>query len=75
MWSSSASQNTLPARTLDVVSVEDLDHFIVTLKKGGMSPSTLLDNVIIIAQLCKMNGRSGTTGRCARPKPKSRPPC
>ena len=28
-------------RTLDAVSVEDLNDFIVTLKKGGMSPNTV----------------------------------
>ena len=46
-------------RTLDAVSVEDLNDFIVTLKKGGMSPNTVLHNVIIVAQFCKRNGRSG----------------
>jgi hypothetical protein len=39
--------------------VEDLNDFIVTLKKGRMSPNTVLHNVIIIAQFCKRNGRSG----------------
>jgi integrase len=48
-------------QTLDAVSVEDLNDFIVTLKKGGMSPNTVLHNVIIIAQFCKRNGRPGLT--------------
>jgi integrase/recombinase XerD len=48
-------------KTLDAVSVEDLNDFIVTLKKSGMSPNTVLHNVIIIAQFCKRNGRSGIT--------------
>jgi integrase len=47
-------------QTLDAVSVEDLNDFIVTLKKG-MSPNTVLHNVIIIAQFCKRNGRPGLT--------------
>ena len=43
------------------MSVEDLNDFIVTLQKSGMSPNTVLPNVIIIAQFCKGNGRSGIT--------------
>src|SRR6266481_3310310 len=50
-------------QTLDAVSVEDLNDFIVTLKKGGMSP-----NVIIIAQFCKRNGRSGITRQVQLPE-------
>ena len=34
--------------------VENLNDFIVTLKKGGMPPNTVLHNVIIIAQFCKL---------------------
>ena len=49
-------------RTLDAVSAEDLNDFIVTLKEGGLSPNTVLHNVIIIiAQFCKRSGRSGIT--------------
>jgi|SRR6266571_161918 len=55
-------------RTLDAVSVEDLNDFIVTLKKGGMSPNTVLHNVIIIAQFCKRNGRSGITRQVHLPE-------
>jgi len=50
-------------QTLDAVSVEDLNDFIVTLKKGGMSP-----NVIIIAQFRKRNGRSGITRQVHLPE-------
>ncbi len=57
-----------PGRTLDAVSVEDLNDFIVTLKKGGMSPNTVLHNVIIIAQFCKRNGRSGITRQVRLPE-------
>ena len=55
-------------RTLDAVSVEDLNDFIVTLKKGGMSPNTVLHNVIIVAQFCKRNGRSGITRQVHLPE-------
>lgn len=50
------------------MSVEDLNDFIVTLKKGGMSPNTVLHNVIIIAQFCKRNGRSGITRQMHLPE-------
>jgi hypothetical protein len=53
---------------LEAVSVEDLNDFIVTLKKGGMSPNTVLHNVIIIAQFCKRNGRSGITRQVQLPE-------
>jgi len=50
------------------VSVEDLNDFIVTLQKSGMSPNTVLPNVIIIAQFCKGNGRSGITRQVQLPE-------
>jgi hypothetical protein len=42
--------------------------FIVTLQKSGMSPNTVLPNVIIIAQFCKGNGRSGITRQVQLPE-------
>ena len=39
--------------------MEDLNDFVVKLKKGGMSPNTVLHNVIIIAQFFRRNGRPG----------------
>jgi hypothetical protein len=44
----------------------------VTLKKGGLSPNTVLHNVIIIAQFCKRNGRSGITRQVQLPERISR---
>src|SRR6476619_93941 len=41
------------------VSFEDLNDFIVHLKKLGLDANTVLHNVIIIAQFFKRNGRSG----------------
>lgn len=55
-------------QALDAVSVENLNDFIVTLKKSGMSPNTVLHNVIIIAQFCKRNGRSGITRQVQLPE-------
>ena len=55
-------------QALDAVSVENLNDFIVTLKKGGMSPNTVLHNVIIIARFCKRNGRSGITRQVQLPE-------
>jgi len=48
-------------QTLDTISVEDLNDFVVKLKKSGMSPNTVLHNVIIIAQFCRRNGRPNLT--------------
>jgi site-specific recombinase XerD len=55
-------------QALDAVSVENLNDFIVTLKKGGMSPNTVLHNVIIVARFCKRNGRSGITRQVQLPE-------
>ena len=49
------------SQTLDTISVEDLNDFVVKLKKSGMSPNTVLHNVIIIAQFFRRNGRPGIT--------------
>ncbi|MBV9500809.1 MAG: phage integrase N-terminal SAM-like domain-containing protein [Acidobacteriaceae bacterium] len=37
-------------RRLEQISIEELDDFIVKLKKSGLSANTVLHNVIIIAQ-------------------------
>jgi len=49
-------------RTFDRISIEDLNTFIVHLKKDcGMTANTVLHNVIIIAQFFKRYGRGGIT--------------
>jgi integrase len=48
-------------RTLDSVSTEELNDYVVALMKSGMSANTVLHNVVIIAQFCKRNGRPGLT--------------
>lgn len=46
-------------RMFESVSFEDLNDFIVHLKKLGLDANTVLHNVVIIAQFFKRNGRSG----------------
>ena len=46
----SALWRILRRRTLSEITVEQLNDFVVKLKKGGMSVNTVLHNVIIIAQ-------------------------
>ena len=46
------------------ITVEQLNDFVVKLKKGGMAANTVLHNVIIIAQFSKRNGRPGSPGNC-----------
>ena len=48
-------------RTLDSISTEELNDYVVALMKSGMSANTVLHNVVIIAQFCKRNGRAGLT--------------
>jgi len=49
-------------RTFDDVSIEDLNAYIIHLKKDcGMASNTALHNVIIIAQFFKRHGRGGIT--------------
>jgi integrase len=48
-------------RTLDSISTEELNDYVVALMKSGMSANTVLHNVVIIAQFCKRNGRPGLT--------------
>jgi len=55
-------------RTLADITVEQLNDFVVKLKKGGMSANTVLHNVIIIAQFSKRNGRPGITKQLQLPE-------
>jgi integrase len=48
-------------RTLDSISAEELNDYVVALMKSGMSANTVLHIVVIIAQFCKRNGRPGLT--------------
>ena len=55
-------------RTLDSLTTDELNDFVVNLKKSGMAANTVLHNVIIIAQFCKRNGRSGLTRQLQLPE-------
>lgn len=56
-------------RTLDQVSIEDLNDYIIHLKKDcGMTANTVLHNVIIIAQFFKRHGRGGITRELQLPE-------
>jgi hypothetical protein len=61
-------------QTLDAVSVEDLNDFIVKLKKGGMSPNTVLHNVIIIPSSANATADQESPGRCTCPNESRRFP-
>ena len=56
-------------RKLAEITVEELNDFVVKLKRGGMSANTVLHNVIIIAQFTKRNGRPGITKQLQLPEP------
>lgn len=58
-----------PGRSFECVSVEDLNDFVVALKKSGMEANTVLHNVIIVAQFFKRNGRSGIIRQLQLPEP------
>lgn len=48
--------------TVDAITAEDLNDFVVTLmKKHHMSPNTVLHNIVIIAQFFKRQGRPNMT--------------
>ena len=55
-------------RKLTDISVEELNDFVVKLKKGGMSANTVLHNVIVVAQFSKRNGRPGITKQLQLPE-------
>ena len=60
--------NTFDRRTLDSISTEELNDYVIQLMKSGMSANTVLHNVVIIAQFCKRNGRPGLTRLLHLPK-------
>jgi integrase len=55
-------------RTLSDITVEQLNDFVVKLKRGGMSANTVLHNLIIVAQFSKRNGRPGITKQLQLPE-------
>lgn len=55
-------------RRLAEITIEELNDFVVKLKKGGMAANTVLHNMIIIAQFSKRNGRPGITKQLQLPE-------
>lgn len=54
-------QSEFPRRSVESITVEELNEFIVRLMKRGMSANTVLHNAIIVAQFLKRSGRPGLT--------------
>jgi integrase/recombinase XerD len=54
---------------LEQISTEELNDFIVNLKKSGLSANTVLHTVIIIAQFFRRNGRRDITRELQLPEP------
>ena len=48
-------------RELQQISNEELNEFVIKLRKSGLSANTVLHNIIIIAQFCRRNGRPNLT--------------
>lgn len=55
-------------RELQQISNEELNEFIIKLRKSGLSANTVLHNVIIIAQFCRRNGRPNLTRQLQLPE-------
>src|SRR5260370_7685069 len=58
-----------PGRELQQISIEELDEFVIKLRKSGLSANTVLHNVIIIAQFCRRNARPNLTPEFHLPPP------
>ncbi|HWD97478.1 MAG TPA: hypothetical protein VG345_00505 [Bryobacteraceae bacterium] len=57
-----------PGRELQQISIEELNEFVIKLRKSGLSPNTVLHNVIIVAQFCRRNGRPNLTRELQLPE-------
>lgn len=55
-------------RTFEEITIDELNDFVVHLKKSGMEANTVLHNVIIIAQFFKRSGRGGITRQLHLPE-------
>jgi hypothetical protein len=53
---------------LEQISIEELNDFVVKLRKSGLSANTVLHNVIIIAQFFRRNGRRNITRELQLPE-------
>jgi integrase/recombinase XerD len=55
-------------RTFEGITIDELNDFVVHLKKSGMEANTVLHNMIIIAQFFKRSGRGGITRQLHLPE-------
>ncbi len=61
-------EEQFPGRRLEEISIEELNDFVVKLKKSGLSANTVLHNVIIVAQFFRRNGRRNITRELQLPE-------
>jgi site-specific recombinase XerD len=61
-------EEQFPNRRLEQISIEELNDFVVKLRKSGLSANTVLHNVVIVAQFFKRNGRSNITRELQLPE-------
>jgi integrase/recombinase XerD len=61
-------EQQFPGRELHQISIEELNEFVIKLRKSGLSANTVLHNVIIIAQFCRRNGRLNLTRELQLPE-------
>src|ERR1700694_2090473 len=55
-------------RELPKISIEELNEFVIKLRKSGLSANTVLHNVVIIAQFFRRNGRPNLTRELQLPE-------
>lgn len=55
-------------RQFESISIDELNDFVVRLKKSGMEANTVLHNIIIVAQFFKRSGRPGITRQLHLPE-------
>jgi integrase len=61
-------EEQFPNRRLEQILIEELNDFVVKLRKSGLSANTVLHNVVIVAQFFKRNGRSNITRELQLPE-------
>lgn len=61
-------ESEFPKGSVESITVEELNDFIVRLMKRGVSANTVRHNVIIVAQFFRRNGRPGLTRQVHLPE-------
>lgn len=57
-----------PGRTFESIQVEEVNAFVVSLMRKGISANTVLHNIIIVAQFFRRYGRPGITRELQLPQ-------